>query len=78
MKKILLLLISILCFTGCVTYNATKDAWIVTNVSINSISSHECRYTLKDYSGGTYNTETYIIDEVGKFAVGDTLILVKK
>lgn len=78
MKKILLLLISILCLTGCVRYNATKDTWIVTDVSICSMPSYECVYTLKDYSDNTYESTTYFIDKVGKFAVGDTLILVKK
>ena len=79
MKKILAVLTLIITLISCESYDATRDAWVVSSVRRHTITSNKCTYSLKNYHPNkNYTLTTDIYDIVGKYEVGDTLILVKK
>ena len=82
MKKILLIIFSVIALSSCGNSvhlgDADKTILIISDAKITSIRGHRTRYEIRGLDDGTYKLgyiEFY--DETGKYNVGDTLKLVK-
>lgn len=79
MKKIILFL-SLIAFVSCKNLDLKNEILIVKEIHVSSIRNNRCTYTVGHYTKGEYtSTGRYdLIDEIGKFEIGDTLIIIKK
>ena len=79
MKNILFVMVLFLSgLSGCVNYKRPTNIHII-SIRIDRSENNQAKYGIKlDHGEGFQKEFTYFIDTIGKFNVGDTLILVKK
>lgn len=76
MKNILFVMILLL--SGCVNYKRPTNIYI-RSICTDRLENNQAKYKIRlDHGEGFQKEFTYFIDTIGKFNVGDTLILVKK
>lgn len=91
MKKILATLFAGLLLTSChgeMKYKGNYEDLIVVSIKFIDVPSHSksgykkepiCKYKVRNYdSNGYYSIGWTFVDKMGKYAVGDTLKIVKK
>lgn len=79
MKKIILFL-SLIIFVSCKNLDLKNEILIVKDIHVSSIRNNRCTYTVGHYTKGEYTFKWCydLVDEIGKFEIGDTLIIIKK
>lgn len=79
MKKILIFLFIIFCFTSCFTIDEKSDTLIVSGCSNTNIREMTTTYKISAYgSDGYWSNIIKCKAKIGTFEIGDTLILIKK
>lgn len=80
MKKILLFLFSILLSSCCTEILSSNEELIVREISTININEKKCIYIIGQYNKKShlYDKCFIIEDKIGKYNVGDTLIIIKK
>ena len=85
MKKILLLLLTVLVFTSCIdsyyTYR-NDDIFIVTSKEMSNTSSYKYLYRIKHYMTSTTTEDTYYLDSYffvsnDNYELGDTIKFIR-
>ena len=78
MKKIIIILSILLASCTANVGDLRTRKLIITNANIPSINNNSAIYTARSYKGDTYTDTIIFTDDIGKYKVGDIIIITKK
>ena len=78
MKKVIIILFILLASCTANVGDLRNRTLIITDANIPSMKENSAIYIARSYRDGTYTDTIKFTDDIGKYKVGDTIIIIKK